>query len=85
MAKRNVYMIAALLLLSVITTPCYALNMLDKIIYKQDVVRSNNRPVMVNRLTGEIKYLRQDNGNWIELTGSWKDQYQCMYNSQGKK
>jgi hypothetical protein len=78
-------LIAALLLVSIIITPCYAFNIIDNLIYKQDVMRSANKLVMVNRLTGEVKYLRRDNGQWIELAGKWKDLYQGMYNAQNKK
>jgi purine-cytosine permease-like protein len=76
--------IAALLLLSIFITPCYAFTIVDNLVYKKDLVRSNNKLVMVNRFTGEIKYLRRDNGQWIELTGEWKRQYQNMYNAQNK-
>jgi len=73
------------LLLSIAITPCYAFNVIDKFLYKQDVIRSNNALVKVNRLTGEVKYLRRVDGQWIELTGQWKKQYQGMYDGQNKR
>ena len=78
-------LIIILFLLSVIVTPCHAFNMIENLIYKQDVMRGNNRLVMVNRLTGEVKYVRRDDGRWIELTGKWKDEYQNLYNKQNNK
>ena len=74
--------IAIILFLSIIATPCYAFNIIDRLLYKQDVLRGNNRPVMVNRITGEVKYLLRADGQWIQLDGQWKDQYQRMYNAQ---
>ena len=71
-----------LLLFSVIAAPSYAINIVDQVICKEDVLRSNKRPILVNRLTGEVKYVYQDNGEWLLLTGQWKDQYQKMYNWQ---
>lgn len=74
--------IVVLLLLLMIPAPSYALNMLEKFIYKKDVVRSNNAQVLVNRLTGEIKYICRDDRQQVPLEGQWKEQYQKMYNSQ---
>lgn len=74
--------IAVLLLLLMSPAPSYALNMLEKFIYKKDVVRSNNTQVLVNRLTGEIKYICRDDGQQVPLEGQWKEQYQKMYDTQ---
>ena len=74
--------IIILLLLSIAATPSHALTILDKWIYKKDILRSGKRPVLVNRLTGEIKYIQRDNGQWIPLTGQWQEQYQKMYDAQ---
>ncbi len=74
--------IVLLLLFSIVAAPSYAIDMLDKIVCKQDILQSNKRPILVNRLTGEVKYVYQDNGEWLPLTGQWKEQYQKMYNWQ---
>ena len=71
-----------LFLFLTIGTPSYAIDMLDKVICKEDVLQSNKRPILVNRFTGEVKYIYKDNGEWLLLTGQWKDQYQKMYNWQ---
>jgi len=68
-----------------ITSPCYAFNIIDNIIYKTDVMKSNRKKVIVNRFTGEIKYVWRDDGRWVELTGKWKRDYQKMYNAQNGK
>jgi len=75
-------LIVALFLLAVIATPSYAFNMIDKMIYKKDVLRGNNKPVMVNRLTKEVKYIQRSDGQWVEASGQWKEQYQKMYDGQ---
>ena len=75
--------IALILLLLIIAPPCYALNIIDKFLYKKDVVRANNTPVLVNRLTGEIKYLYRSDGQLLPVDGQWKEQYQKMYDAQG--
>ena len=75
-------MIIALFLLAVIATPLYAFNMIDNLIYKKAVLRGNNKPVMVNRMTKEVKYIQRDDGKWVETSGQWKDQYQKMYDAQ---
>ena len=57
-------------------------NMLEKFIYKKDIVRSNGTQVLVNRMTGEVKSICRDNGQEVPLEGQWKEQYQKMYDSQ---
>ena len=77
--------IAILALLFIFTTPSHALNLFDKLMYKKDVLRSNNTQVLVNRLTGEIKYVCREDGKQVPLTGQWKEQYQKMYDGQNVK
>ena len=74
--------IVALILFLMIATPSHALNMLEKFIYKKDFLRSNNTHVLVNRLTGEVKYICRSDGQEIPLEGQWKEQYQKMYDAQ---
>ena len=76
--------IILLLLASMIAaaTPCYAVNVFDKIIYKEVVLRTTSMHVLVNRLTGEVKYLLLNSGKWILLKGALKHQYQMIYNAQ---
>jgi hypothetical protein len=74
--------IIVLLLISIIITPCYAVNIIDTILCKEVVLRCNQRTVLVNRITGEVKYMLLSNGKWKLLTGSLKGQLQAMYNAQ---
>jgi hypothetical protein len=61
----------------------YAPNFFDKILYKKVTLPgSNSRAVLVNRLTGEVKYLLVNDKRWILLTGMWKKQYQARYDTQ---
>lgn len=75
-------LVVILLLISIIASPCYAFNIIDQLIYRKDVLRSNRTVVLVNRFTGEVKYLQRTNGQWVLLEGQWKEQYQKMYNAQ---
>jgi hypothetical protein len=74
--------VIVLLLISLITTSAYAVNVFDKILYKKVVLVANKMTVLVNRITGEVKYIRLNNGQWAVLTGVWKNQMQAMYNAQ---
>jgi hypothetical protein len=74
--------IIAILLASIIITPCYAVNFMDKLICKKVILRANNMPVLVNRVTGEVKYILQNDGRWVLLTGIWKNRCQAMYETQ---
>ncbi len=71
-----------LLLLFCAATPAYAINAVDAMLCKRVVLRANDRTVLVNRITGEVKYLLRMNGQWDPLTGSLKHEYQAMYNAQ---
>lgn len=74
--------IIALLLISLMITPCYAVNIFDRLLCKSVVLCANHITVLVNRLTGEVKYMRLSTGQWLLLTGVQKVQFQSMYNAQ---
>ncbi len=58
-------------------------NLFDKMLYKKVVLPGgDNRPVLVNRITGEVKYILVNNNQWILLTGMWKKQCQARYDAQ---
>ena len=71
--------------------PSYAINIFEKIAYKRDVIRAYNAKVLVNPLTGQIKYIWYDvipnhtNGYWHPLSGTVKDLFQGAYDMQNKK
>lgn len=74
--------IIGLLFISIITTPCYAVNVFDKIVYKEVVLRATHIHILVNRLTGEVKYVVLRNRKTMLLTGTSKRQYQASYDAQ---
>lgn len=75
--------IIALLLVSLITTSAYAVSIFDRIVDKEVVLVANKMSVLVNRITGEVKFLLLNNGQWMLLTpGVLKNQCQAMYNAQ---
>ncbi|MDD5166624.1 MAG: hypothetical protein PHQ57_04480 [Candidatus Omnitrophica bacterium] len=76
--------IIALLLVSIIITPCYAVNVIDTMLCKKVVLRAIGRTILVNRITGEVKYVLQQDGEWVVLKGSLKHQCQAVYNVQSK-
>jgi hypothetical protein len=74
--------IIVLLLVSVIITPCYAVNAVDALLCKRVVLCANRMTVLVNRVTSEVKYLLSNNGQWVFLKGPQKVQCQIMYEAQ---
>jgi hypothetical protein len=78
-------MFMVLLVLLMIATPCYALNFFDAMVCKKVVLALVNRVVLVNRFTGEVKYVLQDNATWVPVPLGVKAQYQSMYEFQAAK
>ena len=77
--KKN---IIVLLLVLVIATPSYAMNIIDKILYKQVVLRNNNAgTVLVNRLTGRVEYVMSGE-QYVPIPNVYKNQFQAVYNAQ---
>jgi len=72
--------ILALILLT--AYPSYAVNIFDQLINKEVVLAANRTTVLVNRITGKVKYMRLNNGRWILLTGGLKNKCQAMYDNQ---
>ena len=80
--KARKKILSVLILFLIFAAPSHALNTLEKFIYKRDIMRSNGTVVLVNRLTGEVKYICRDNGQEVPLEEQWKEQYQKMYDAQ---
>jgi hypothetical protein len=74
--------VIALLLISLITTSAYAVNVFDRILYKKVFLLANKMYVLVTQIAGEVKFIRLNNGQWVRLTGVWKCQIQSIYNAQ---
>ena len=76
--------IALLLLFLTITTPLYALNILEKLLYKE--VRLDSEKVLVNKITGKVeKKLVANRYETISSNKGWggipsaQDMYQAQY------
>ena len=68
-----------------IAQSAYAVNILEKIHYKEDTIRTYNAKVLVVPFTGEVKYLwcgNPENGYWMPVKGNVKQQYQALYDKQ---
>ena len=74
--------IITLLLILAIAAPCYALDVFDMVLYRRVVLCANHMTVLVTHITGEVKYILQNNGKWVVLTGTLKAQCQSMYDAQ---
>ena len=71
-----------LLLVLVIATPSYAMNIVDKILYKPVILRNNNGvTVLVNRLTGRVEYV-MSGMQYVPIPDVYKNQFQAVYNAQ---
>ena len=78
--------VIALLLVFMVTSSSYAVNILDRALYKKVLLCAIHRYVLVHRLTGQVSYILHINGNeWILVTGTLQRQYQSMYKVQLKK
>jgi hypothetical protein len=75
-------LVFVLTLIIIITPPSYAANIFDHLINKEVVLVANHTTVLVNRLTGEVKYIRLNNGRWMLLKGGLKKKCQNMYDVQ---
>ena len=68
-----------ILLMLMITSVSYAENVIE---YKRVVLCATHRTVLVNRFTGEVKYMRSFENKWILLQGFQKTHFQSMYEAQ---
>lgn len=71
-----------LALILIIASPAYAVNIIDQLINKEVVLSANRTTVLVNRITGKVKYIRLNNGRWLLLEGGLKNKCQAMYDNQ---
>ncbi|MCX5712695.1 MAG: hypothetical protein NTY47_06500 [Candidatus Omnitrophica bacterium] len=61
----------------------YKRSLFNKMLYKTVVLgRDRKRPVLVNRITGEVKYILMNNKEWRPLSGMWKQICQSRYDEQ---
>jgi hypothetical protein len=80
--KMKKYTLALALLLAA-ASPVFALGVVDAMTCKRVVLHeANDRTVLVDRMTGEVKYALRYNGEWEHVQGARKDKYQSIYNAQ---
>ena len=77
--------IATLALVLMVTTYCYAVNPVDTVLCKKVFLRAVNAKVLVNRVTGEVKYILVNNRRWQLLRGATKNNLQLIYNQQVRR
>lgn len=85
-----------LLLILVISTPSYAISFFDKVVNKEVMIKSHEQRLLVNRLTGEVKFMWQrptpvrltgttlpEPGEWVPLTDeNYKKMWQDIYDRE---
>ena len=75
--------ILALMLILATITPSFALGFVDAMTCKKVVLHeARGRTVLVDRLTGEVKFALQYDGQWKPVQGTQKEKYQSMYRAQ---
>jgi len=73
--------LVVLLLVFMFVAPVYAGNLFDTLLYKKVFLTAIERSVLVNRISGEVKYILRK-GQWILLTGERQKECQSIYKSQ---
>ena len=77
-----------ILLFLMIASPCWAINIFEKLLLRRDTIKMYDAKILVNRITKDIKYMWYrypgGGGHWVAVTGPAKDRYQTIYNLQDK-
>jgi hypothetical protein len=63
-------------------SPAYAINPVDAMLCKRVVLEYNDRTILVNRFTGEVKYILKNDEHWVLLRGEKKSEFQAIYDAQ---
>lgn len=88
--------VIALLLVGMSSTSSYALNIIDRIIYREVYLKSYNQRLLVGRLTGEVEYIWQtpsiarfttpgvpEQGEWARpISENYKKMWQDIYDKE---
>jgi hypothetical protein len=77
--KKSVFI---LILFLSMAANAYAVNTVDAMTCKKVVLRVNQRTILVQRMTGKVKYLLLSDGQWMPLRGRQKRTYQMFYDAQ---
>ena len=73
--------IAFLLVLAIATSSSAAVNLVDRVLCKPVHLRSMDRYVLVNRVTGIVEYILS-NGVYMPIKGGLYKKLQAAYNAQ---
>ena len=79
--KRTVKNVILIIVVLILANPfSYPLNIIDEILYKQDMVHTGykKRPILVNRFTGKVEFIMMDKG-WVKPDDREKAIYQHLY------
>ncbi|MFA6320817.1 MAG: hypothetical protein WCY36_03055 [Candidatus Omnitrophota bacterium] len=74
-----------LILFFFVASSSYAMNIIEKMLYKEDTIKIYNTKVLVVPFTGEVKYIwcgNPQNGYWMPVKGQVKQRYQALYDKQ---
>jgi len=71
-----------LLLTLIISVPCYAINIIDTMLCKKVVLCFHHKVVLVNRITGKVKYILNNNQQWVLISEARQKFWQAIYNAQ---
>lgn len=77
--------VAVFLLICLFVPPAYAINIFEKLLYREDEIKLYRAKVLVAPLTHQICYMwcgNAKNGYWLALKGAARNQYQTVYNRE---
>ena len=73
----------ALVLLLFLASPAFSLGVVDAMLCRRVVLHeANDRTVLVDRVTGQVKYALRYDGTWEPVQGERRSKYQALYNAQ---
>lgn len=88
----NIRKIACIICLLLLTTSSsHAINVFEKTLYRKVFLQRLGAQVLVNPLTGQLKYVwcrsssTPEGGFWMPLVGPMKKDYQAVYKRQNEK
>lgn len=74
-------LLALIISLAIAADAC-ALNPVDAMTCKKVLLRVNQRTILVQHLTGKVRYLLLSTGEWMPLKGRDRRVYQMFYDAQ---
>lgn len=74
-----------LLVMVMITTSVYALNIFSWLFYDKVFLKCIHRYVLVHRFAGTVDYILSADGRWVPIARPLAVQYEKMYKAQLRK